>query len=251
MRTFSIIVFTGILFLWGAYFLLKDVGLTTAENKVANDSVEQDPNIEGSVLTKKRKYELDQIGAVINKDTVKLDAETRQKIKSAKAGYDSKEGVKELQALLEQSYLDSNSSINDIKRLQAQIIDLKLKLNQTPTNSEKWDPKFVYYLMMQENYTYPEINMIRSLAENGLNMEEIEYIKELILEDSFNEKIKSFKSKHEVDARAIAANKSKKKIKEVDEFITDVDDGVAIEDKLIEMNYNESQKEEMRYGNNQ
>ncbi len=251
MRTFSIIVFTGILFLWGAYFLLKDSNLTTADNKVASTSIEQDPSQDESVLTAKRKRELDQIGAVINKDTVQLDDATRQKIKSAKDGYDTKEGVKELQALLEQSYLDTNSTIQDIKRLQAKIIQKKLKLNQDPSNTEKWDPNFVYHLMMQENYTYPEVNAIRSITENGFSMEEIEHIKEESLQDSFNDKVKAFKSKSEVDARVMATTKKKKKEKEVDEFITDVDDGSTVEEKLIEMNYNESQKEEMRYGNNQ
>ena len=251
MRTFSIIVFTGILLLWGAYFLLKDTKQQTSENLAINGSLGLDADKVGSVLNAKRKRELDQIGAVINKDTVQLDEDTKRKIKSAKVGYDNKEGVRELQSLLEQSYLDPNSSLKDIKRIQAQIVEKKLKLKQSPTNTEKWDPKFVYYLMIQENYTYPEINMIRSLAENGLNIEEIEYIKELILEESFNEKITAFKNKTEVEAQAVTAKKKNKKVKEVDEFITDVDDGTTIEDKLIEMNYNESQKEEMRYGNNQ
>ena len=250
MRTFSIIVFTGILLLWGAYFILKD------SNQQAGDNIASDGNLDsnkaGSVLTAKRKFELDQIGAVINSDTVQLDDDTKRKIKTAKVGYDNKEGVKELQALLEQSYFDPNSSLKDIKRIQAQIVEKKLKLNTTPTNTEKWDPKFVYHLMINENYTYPEVNMIRSLAENGLNLEEVEYIKEQVLEASFNDKITAFKNKTDVEARTVTSNnKKKKKAKEVDEFITDVDDGTTIEDKLIEMNYNESQKEEMRYGNNQ
>jgi len=251
MRTISIIAFTGFLLLWGAYFLLKDTARqTTAESAADNEALEQDLDTKGSVLTAKRKRDLDQIGAVINEDTVRLDDETKEQIKTAKAGYENKEGIKEIQALLEQSYLDRNSSLKDIKRIQADITEKKLKLKQEPTNSEKWDPRFVYYLMIQENYTYPEINMIKSLAENGLNMEEIEYINELIREDSFTERIMAFKSQSEISGRAVAS--AKKKPKEVDDFITDVnDDGSTIEDKLIEMNYNESEREEMRYGHNQ
>lgn len=250
MRTISIIAFTGFLLLWGAYFLLKDTRQTTAESIADDEALEQDLDKKGSVLTAKRKRDLDQIGAVINEDTVRIDEDTKEQIKTAKAGYENKEGVKELQALLEQSYLDRNSSLKDIKRIQAEITEKKLKLKQEPTNSEKWDPRFVYYLMIQENYTYPEINMIKSLAENGLNMEEIEYINELIREDSFTERIMAFKSQSEISGRAVAS--AKKKPKEVDDFIADVnDDGSTIEDKLIEMNYNESEREEMRYGNNQ
>ena len=250
MRTISIIAFASFLLLWGAYFLLKDSSKNPAESTADNEALEQDLTEKGSVLTAKRKRDLDQIGAVINENTVRIDDETREEIKMAKAGYDNKEGVKELQAMLEQSYLDRNSSIKDIKRIQLQITELKLKLKQEPTNSEKWDPRFVYYLMIQENYTYPEINMIKSLAENGLNMEEIEYINELIREESFTERIMAFKSQSEIAGRTVAS--AKKKPKEVDDFITDVnDDGSTIEDKLIEMNYNESEREEMRYGNNQ
>lgn len=251
MRTISIIAFTGFLFLWGAYFLLKDSSRqTTSESTADIEALEQDLDTKGSVLTAKRKRDLDQIGAVINENTVRIDDETKEQIKTAKAGYENKEGVKELQAMLEQSYLDRNSSLKDIKRIQSDISEKKLKLKQELTNTEKWDPRFVYYLMIQENYTYPEINMIKSLAENGLNMEEIEYINELIREDSFTERIMAFKSQSEIGGRAVAS--AKKKPKEVDDFITDVnDDGSTIEDKLIEMNYNESEREEMRYGHNQ
>lgn len=251
MRTISIIAFASFLLLWGAYFLLKDSSQTTAENAADTEALEQDLTKKGSVLTAKRKRDLDQIGAVINENTVRLDDETKEQIKTAKAGYDNKEGVKELQAMLEQSYLDRNSSIKDIKRIQAEITEKKLKLKQEPTNSEKWDPRFVYYLMIQENYTYPEINMIKSLAENGLNMEEIEYINELIREESFTERIMAFKSQSEINSRTVASAKTKKP-KEKDDFIDDVsNDGSTIEDKLIEMNYNESEREEMRYGHNQ
>lgn len=250
MRTISIIAFAGFLLLWGAYFLLKENRQNPAESTADTEVLEEDLTTKGSVLTAKRKRDLDQIGAVINEDTVRLDDETKERIKTAKAGYDTKEGVKELQAMLEQSYLDRNSSIKDIKRIQSDITEKKLKLKQEPTNTEKWDPRFVYYLMIQENYTYPEINLIRSLAENGLNMEEIEYINELIREDSFTERIMAFKSQSEIGGRTLAS--AKKKPKEVDDFITDVnDDGSTMEDKLIEMNYNESEREEMRYGNNQ
>ena len=250
MRTMSIIAFASFLLLWGAYFLLKENRQTTAESAADVEVLEQDLTKKGSVLTAKRKRDLDQIGAVINEETVQLDDETKEQIKTAKAGYDTKEGLKELQAMLEQSYLDRNSSIKDIKRIQSDITEKKLKLKQEPTNTEKWDPRFVYYLMIQENYTYPEINMIKSLAENGLNMEEIEYINELIREESFTERIMAFKSQSEISGRTVAS--AKKKPKEVDDFITDVnDDGSTMEDKLIEMNYNESEREEMRYGNNQ
>ncbi|AUN97597.1 hypothetical protein DOM21_13435 [Bacteriovorax stolpii] len=249
MRTISILAFTSFLVLWGVYFFLKDNDRSQKAQVTSAEVLDENLKSEGSVLSAKRKRDLDKIGAVINENNVRIDDSTREEIKTAKQGYETKEGVKELQAMLEQSYMDRNSTIKDIKRIQDAIIEKKNKLKETVTNTEKWDPRFVYYLMIQENYTYPEINMIKSLAENGLNMEEIEYINELIREDSFMDRIMAFKSQGDI-SRTVASFKKTKK-KEVDDFIDDVKDGPSIEDKLIEMNYNQDEKEEMIYGNNQ
>ncbi len=249
MRTISILAFTSFLLLWGAYFYLKDQDGPKKAQTVSADVLDEKLKKEGSLLSVKRKKELDQIGAVINEDNVRIDESTREEIKLAKKGFEAKEGVKELQAMLEQSYLDRNSSIKDIKRIQEAIVEKKNKLKEAVSNTERWDPRFVYYLMIQENYTYPEINLIKSLAENGLNMEEVEYINELIREESFMERITAFKSQGDI-SRTVASFKKTKK-KEADDFIDDVKDGPSIEDKLIEMNYNQEEKEEMIYGNNQ
>lgn len=250
MRTLSIIAFTSFLLLWGVYFYLKDSDKKDAVAESENTEVlEQSLSKDGSLLSKKRRRDLDKIGAVINEDNAQIDESTKEEIKTNKTAYNAKEGVKELQQLLEQSYLDRASTVKDIKRIQGEIIERKNKLKETVANTEKWDPRFVYYLMIQENYTYAEINLIKSLAENGLNMEEIEYINELVREDSFIDRIMAFKQQGDV-GRAVASFKKTKK-KEVDDFIDDVSDGPSIEDKLIEMNYNQEEKEEMKYGNNQ
>lgn len=250
MRTISIIACASVLLLWGVYFLLKNNGGTPTESVADSEQLEESLTKKGSLLASNRKRDLDQIGAVINANTVRLDESTKEEIKLAKKGYESKQGIKELQALLEDSYLDKNSNIKDIKRLQDQISEKKNQLKEVVSNTEKWDPRFVYYLMIQENYTYAEINMIKSLAENGLNMEEIEYINELIREDAFMERIMAYKSQGDI-GRTVASFKKKKK-KETDDFIDDVNENrPSIEDKLIEMNYNHAEKEEMIYGNNQ
>ncbi|MBC7428981.1 MAG: hypothetical protein H7336_10240 [Bacteriovorax sp.] len=250
MRTISIIAFTSFLLLWGVYFFLKsddkkDTALESANTEVLEKALSKD----GTILSNKRRRDLDKIGSVINEDNVKIDEDTKEEIKTAKTAYNAKEGVKELQAMLEQSYLDRASTVKDIKRIQGEISERKNKMKQDVTNTEKWDPRFVYYLMIQENYSYAEINLIKSLAENGLNMEEIEYINELVRENSFMDRIMAFKQQGEVN-RAVASFKKPKK-KEVDDFIDDVKNGPGIEDKLIEMNYNKDEKEEMIYGNNQ
>ncbi len=253
MRTISILAFASCLVLWGVYYYLRGDRFSL-ESNISSQQMQNGRTAgkEESMLSHKRRRELDQIGNVINQNNVVLDDDTKDQIKTAKVKYENKESVKELQAMLEQSYLDRNSSIKDIKRIQEKIVESKNKIKDEVANTERWDPRFVYYLMLQENYTYPEINLIKSLTENGLNPEEIEYINELIRENSFMERIMAFKSQGDVGRTVASFSKKKTKPKEVDDFIDDpLNDGTTIESKLIEMNYNQEEKEEMRYGSNQ
>ncbi|MGZ3806835.1 MAG: hypothetical protein ACXVCE_02015 [Bacteriovorax sp.] len=253
MRTLSIMAFASFLVLWGVYSYLMDdtvpVETTSIEVQTTGKKKPTKSEEPETLLTHKKRRELDKIGSVINEDNADIDYETRNQIKVAKKVYDNDQNLKDKQALLEQSYMDKSSSIKDIKRLQDVIIELKNKMKKEVANTERWDPKFVYYLMIQENYTYAEINQIKSLSENGLNAEEINYITELVKEDAFKERISAFKTQGD-SGRAIAS--LKKKPKEKDDFIEDPTIGQAsMESKLIEMNYNQEEREEMVYGNSQ
>jgi len=246
--------FASFLVLWGVYsYLRNDAEQIAQDQETLPSSSAQKMKVaadeKDTLLTPKKRRELDKIGSVINEDNAEIDSDTKNQIQVAKKVYDNKESLKEKQALLEQSFNDRNSSIKDTKRLQDEIAELKNKMKLEVANTEKWDPKFIYYLMMQENYTYAEINMIKNLAENGLNPEEINYITELIKEDAFKERIQAYKAGNDT-GRTIAS--VKKKPKEKDDFIDDPTIGQAsMESKLIEMNYNEQEKEEMVYGANQ
>jgi hypothetical protein len=254
MRTLSIMAFAGLLVLWGVYSYLRNDAEQIAQTQQNAPSspgqkIKVSAEEKGTLLTTKNLRELDKIGSVINEDNADLDHDTRNQIQVAKKVYDHNQMLKEKLALLEQSFNDRNSSLKDTKRLQEDVIELKNKLKMEVSNTEKWDPKFIYYLMMQENYTYAEINMIKNLSENGLNSEEINYVTELIKEDAFKERIQAYKNGND-SGRNIAS--SKKKPREKDDFIEDPTIGQAsMESKLIEMNYNEAEKEEMVYGANQ
>ncbi len=242
--------FASFLILWGVYTFLKDDAASNTQSHASRgNSTNTYQDASDSLLTQKKRRELDKIGTVINEDNAQLNPETREEIKVAKKVYDGNQNLKEKQAMLEQSFLDKASSVKDTKHLQEEIIEMKNKMKLDVANTEKWDPKFIYYLMIQENYTYAEINQIKSLSENGLNPEEINYITELIKEDAFKERIQAFKSQGD-SGRAIAS--LKKKPKEKDDFIDDpTTGGASMESKLIEMNYNQDEKEEMVYGNSQ
>jgi hypothetical protein len=250
MRTLSIMAFASFLILWGIYSYLRDDTAveTTKVSAIKKPGHRLAPNDPDSPVYQKKLRDLNKIGSVINENNVNIDSETKDQIKVAKKVFDVVQNLKEKQNLLEQSYMDRASTIKDIKRLQQEIVGIKNKLKTDTSNTERWDPKFVYYLMMQENYTYQEINNIKSLTENGLNAEEISYINELVKEDSFTDRITAFKSQGDV-GRAVAS--IKKNPKQKDDFIDGPEEGESRESKLIKMNYNQDNKEEMVYGNNQ
>ncbi len=246
--------FASFLVLWGVYSFLRDDTIYPQKVVIGTQPRTSPPvpsvnHTEGdTLLVQNKRRQLDKIGTVINEDNAEIDHETREQIKVAKKVYDNKQDLKNKQTILEQSFMDKASSMKDIKRIQNDIVDLKNKMNLEVVNTEKWDPKFVYYLMIQENYTYHEVNAIKSLSENGINSEELNYINDLIKGDAFKERIQAFKN-HGDTGRAVAS--LKKKPKEKDDFIDDpAADTVSMESKIIEMNYNQEEKEEMIYGSN-
>jgi hypothetical protein len=248
MRTISIMAFASFLALWGVYsYLKRDVIVL---NKSADQMIKPKKFVKKNPDSRayiKNRQQLDKIGSVINDSNVDLDTETREQIKVAKKVFDMEKNLKEKQGILEQSYMDHASTIKDIKRLQGELVSIKNKMHKETSNAEKWDPLFVYYLMISENYTFSEVNEIKSLSESGLNAEEINYISEKMVEDSFLDKIRAFKNQSD-GSRAIA---SLRKSKVKDEFIENSQIGDSAESKIIEMNYNQDDKEDMAYGSNQ
>lgn len=253
MKNLTILSVACLLLLWGIYLYIKsptDTNHSAQALEEREEIIKENLSKKGSITSAKRVRELDQIGNVINESNAKIDSKIKGEIVSAKKKFDDKEQIAQLEVMLEQSYHDTNSTIKDIKRIQDQLAELKTKNNKKIVNTERWDPRFVYYLMIQENYTYAEVNLIKSLQENGISLEEVEYINELIKEPAFMERVISFKEQGEADySRSVAAVSPKKKLH--DDFIDDVEEGKNLEEKLIEMNYTEDEKEEMIYGHNQ
>lgn len=197
-------------------------------------------------LKKKNVKDLDRLGEVFNEFNTTLSKEEMKQIKDDKAKYDLKEKLKNKSLELEKAYLAKNYSLNEIKKIQSEVIDLKRKLNTEVENIEKWDPKFVYYLIINDNYTLSEINQMKNLGEHGLSQDEISYIKEYTQTSEFNERLGSFKENNEVVRKTASVPKEK------DEFIEEPESETAsLEDKLIEMDYNSEEKDEMAYGYNQ
>jgi hypothetical protein len=261
MKKLSLYAGACFLILWGInYYLIRDdqfsiPKLTKAKPVMKkNDLVKTDlpPVVEEakpqSILDSGNVAALEKIGEVINENNVDIDQKTKDDIKKEKVKFDNLQNIKEKTAILEQSYMDKNSSMRDIKRLQGELQDLKIKAKMDINNTEKWDPMFVYYMMIQENYTYSEINQIKSLSENGISKDELNYINELIKEDGFKKQVMGYKNTGNV-SRAVASFK-KSKPKEQDEFVDGPSNEPAAEEKLIEMNYSQQQKEELATGHN-
>ncbi len=197
-------------------------------------------------IGKKNAKDLDKLGEVFNEFNTTLSKEELKEIKDQKQKYDLKEKLKNKSQELEKAYLAKNYSVNEIKKIQTEVTDLKRKLDLEVDNIEKWDPKFVYYLIINDNYTLSEINQMKKLSEHGLSQDEIEYIKEYTQTGEFSERLNSFKNNSEVVRKVASIPKEK------DEFIdTPENETASLEDKLIEMDYNPEEKEEMSYGYNQ
>ena len=226
------------------------------EDAEFNETNSQDQNvaINNAVGTKKNKpyiakknvKDLDRLGEVFNEYNTTLSKEEIKDIKDQKQKFDLKEKLKAKTQELEKAYLAKNYSVSDIKKLQSDVIDLKRKLNMEVDNIEKWDPKFVYYLIINDNYTLSEINQMKNLGEHGLSQDEIEYIKEYTQTNEFKERLSGFKQNSEVVRKTASVPKEK------DEFVDAPENETAsLEDRLIEMDYNPEEKEEMSYGYNQ
>jgi hypothetical protein len=231
MRKLSLFAFASLLTLWGiSSFLHRDA--------TGNARMQEEALLEGNkatIFSRAKKHELDRIGEVINEKNVEIDHSIKEKIVSAKKEYDLQNDLREKEKLLEQSFTDQHSTIQDIKSIQSKILANKLKLKLEVKNAEKWEPGFVYYLMMNENYSYSDVNNIQSLSENGFNTEELNYISEVMRSKGFFEKIAEFKGQGEI-SRKIASSANPKEIK--DEFVNKVTEEVpSAEDKIIEMNY--------------
>jgi hypothetical protein len=255
MRKLSLIALASFLFLWGLnlyvvrdehFFIpkLSEGSKKKVKRVVASET--PDSPINSELLVPENVRELDKIGDVINEENVKIGAAEKEQIKKEKVKFDNDQNLREKVTMLEQSFLDKHSSVRDIKRLQSEIQDLKNKMKIEIQNTEKWDPMFIYYLMISENYTYMEINTIRSLQENGISKDELNYINDLIRQEAFKQQVLSFKNSGNIDK--VVANLGKKKAKEKDEFVGGDENAPSLEDKLIEMNYGQEQKDEMIYG---
>lgn len=197
-------------------------------------------------LGKKNVKDLDRLGEVFNEFNTTLSKDELKEIKNQKQQFDLKEKLKIKTQELEKAYLAKNYSVSEIKNLQGEVIELKRKLNTEVDNIEKWDPKFVYYLLINDNYTLSEINQMKNLGEHGLSQDEIEYIKEYTQTGEFKDRLTTFKENSEVVRKTASVPKEKDEFTEAPENET-----ASLEDRLIEMDYNPEEKEEMNYGYNQ
>lgn len=248
MKKMWLTLFVATFVLW--YFLNQKKEAIVAD--VALDEDQQEEVIteitkpKSRIINKKNLKQLDKIAEVINEKNIKISDDTKDQIKKEREIYDQKKTLSNLTEMLEKSFYDSQNTVDDIKSIQNKITKLKQKLNLQVTNTEKWDPRLIYYLMIQENYNYNELNSIRKLEDNGISKDELAYIKEVTQEKTFQERIKDFKLDSD-PSRKVAAYKPKNRDR--DEFIeNDYDSSPTLEDKLIEMNYSVEEIQEMQKG---
>jgi hypothetical protein len=232
MKKISLTALAGFLLLWGISNYLNRNNKSIAYVKPSKNDTTP---IKGTLLSRSNLKSLDKIGEVINEKNVQLDVATKEKIVSAKNEYNTKIDIKSQEKILIQSFNDPHSTIQDIKEIQNKIVQEKNKLKIEVNNTEKWEPGFIYYLMINENYSLSDINGIQSLTENGFNAEELNYISEAMRTKDFYNKIAEFKGQVAPDRKIASVVKNMK-----DEYNENAAaETQSAEDKIIEMNYSQ------------
>jgi hypothetical protein len=232
MRNLSLTAFAGFLLLWGISNYLNRNNGPVANVKPPENSKAP---VKGTLLSRSNLKSLDKIGEVINEKNVQLDVATKEKIVSAKNDYNMKLDLKSQEKILIQSFNDPHSTIQDIKDIQNKIVQEKNKLKIEVNNTEKWEPGFIYYLMINENYSLTDINSIQSLTENGFNAEELNYISEAMRTKDFYNKISEYKGQADPSRKIASVTKNMK-----DEYNDNAAaETQSAEDKIIEMNYSQ------------
>jgi hypothetical protein len=85
--------------------------------------------------------------------------------------------LREYQASLSKMLSNSNSDLNEVAFLQAEIVRLKLKLGHQTNNMEKWAPALLMYLVHEEKYKPDEINKAKNHEYFGYSKADWEKLK--------------------------------------------------------------------------
>lgn len=95
---------------------------------------------------------------------------------------------------LEQAYLESGDNFEMITHLKSKIKGLKEKESLEVKNVEEWEIELVYFLIIEEQMTLEEINMMSSPSDLNLNEKEWSSLIAQSQSPTFKKKIMEYKN---------------------------------------------------------
>lgn len=95
---------------------------------------------------------------------------------------------------LEQAYLESGDNFEMITHLKSKIKGLKEKESLEVKNVEEWEIELVYFLIIEEQMTLEEINMMSSPSDLNLNEKEWSSLIAQSQSPTFKKKIMDYKN---------------------------------------------------------
>ena len=95
---------------------------------------------------------------------------------------------------LEQAYLESGDNFEMITHLKSKIKGLKEKESLEVKNVEEWEIELVYFLIIEEQMTLEEINMMNSPSDLNLNEKEWSSLIAQSQSPTFKKKIMDYKN---------------------------------------------------------
>ena len=95
---------------------------------------------------------------------------------------------------LEQAYLESGDNFEMITHLKSKIKGLKEKESLEVKNVEEWEIELVYFLIIEEQMTLEEINMMNSPSDLNLNEKERSSLIAQSQSPTFKKKIMDYKN---------------------------------------------------------
>jgi hypothetical protein len=95
---------------------------------------------------------------------------------------------------LEHAYLESGNNFEVISQLKRKILSIKEKESIESRNVEEWEIELVYFLIIEEQMTLEEINLMNSPSDLNLNEKEWQTLITQSQSPTFKKKIMEYKN---------------------------------------------------------
>ncbi len=162
------------------------------------------------------------------------------------------------------AYMASKNNLDNIRFIQNSIEQIRRNMEMSSFPTENWDPRLVFFLMIREGLQLEDIDQLENLADIGISPLDMKHVKYTMETDDFLREILIYKGvlDEDIEVAIDKSNTSKRlddaleKMNENREMtIEDAKelaplDNMALEAKLVEMDYSDEEIEEITHGHN-